>query len=171
MLTLEVYKVSPYIPLKMFTPFASEIWTESYGPNYTKFWAFRQKTGFGRRYCSWNDLKTIIFQCSKNYGTPTPSCNQVKSCTKHGRPDQSQRELTVALSTLYSCLFCEYQHVGYVTCPKHPPTPLTHTHPIPPHHTQLSIQTPSTHPHTYTHPTTSIPPSPHPHKTATLKTC
>ena len=24
------------------------------------------------------------------------TCNQVKSCTKHGRPDQSQRELTVA---------------------------------------------------------------------------
>ena len=23
--------------------------------------------------------------------------NQVESCTKHGRPDQSQRELTVAL--------------------------------------------------------------------------
>ena len=25
------------------------------------------------------------------------TCNEVKTCTKHGRPDQSQRELTVAL--------------------------------------------------------------------------
>ena len=30
----------------MFVPYASEIWTKSYGPNYTKFWAFWQKTGF-----------------------------------------------------------------------------------------------------------------------------
>ena len=29
----------------MFVPHASEIWTESYGPNYRKFWAFWQKTG------------------------------------------------------------------------------------------------------------------------------
>ena len=28
---------------------------------------------------------------------PSNTCNQVKSCTKHGRSDQSQRELTVAL--------------------------------------------------------------------------
>ena len=42
------------------------------------------------------DLKTIIFQCSKNYGV-SDICNQVKSCTKHGRPDQSQRKLTVAI--------------------------------------------------------------------------
>ena len=28
------------------------------------------------------------------------TCNQVKSCTKHGRPNQSQRELTVALSVI-----------------------------------------------------------------------
>ena len=25
---------------KMFVPCASEIWTKSYGPNYTKFWDF-----------------------------------------------------------------------------------------------------------------------------------
>ena len=31
---------------------------------------------------------TTIFQCSKNYDT----CNEVKSCTKHGKLDQSQRE-------------------------------------------------------------------------------
>ena len=29
----------------MVVPHASEIWTKSYGPNYTKFWAFWQKTG------------------------------------------------------------------------------------------------------------------------------
>ena len=27
----------------MFVPYASEIWTKSYGPNYTKFWAFWPK--------------------------------------------------------------------------------------------------------------------------------
>ena len=27
----------------MFVPHANEIWTKSYGPNYTKFWAFWQK--------------------------------------------------------------------------------------------------------------------------------
>ena len=31
---------------KMFVPHASEIWTKSYGQNYTKFWAFWQKNGF-----------------------------------------------------------------------------------------------------------------------------
>ena len=30
----------------MFVPYASEIWTKSYGPNNTKFWAFWHKTGF-----------------------------------------------------------------------------------------------------------------------------
>ena len=29
------------------------------------------------------------------------TCNQVKSCTKHGRPDQSQWELTVALKVSF----------------------------------------------------------------------
>ena len=29
----------------MFEPFASEIWTKSYGGNCTKFWDFWQKTG------------------------------------------------------------------------------------------------------------------------------
>ena len=28
-----------------FVPHANEIWTKSYGPNYTKLWAFCQKTG------------------------------------------------------------------------------------------------------------------------------
>ena len=27
----------------MFVPYACEIWRKSYGPNYTKFWAFWQK--------------------------------------------------------------------------------------------------------------------------------
>ena len=45
------------------------------------------------------DLKTYIFQCSKNDFTPTSAdtCNHVKSCTKHGRPDKPQRELTSSL--------------------------------------------------------------------------
>ena len=30
----------------MFLLHASEIWTKSYGPNYTKYWAFWQKTCF-----------------------------------------------------------------------------------------------------------------------------
>ena len=38
-------------------------------------------------WCKTIDVKTTIFQCSKNYGSPT--CNQVKSCTKHGRLNQS----------------------------------------------------------------------------------
>ena len=29
----------------MFVPHTSEIWTKSYGSNYTKFWAFWQKIG------------------------------------------------------------------------------------------------------------------------------
>ena len=31
------------------------------------------------------------------YATDSKTCKEVKSCNKHGRPDQSQRELTVAL--------------------------------------------------------------------------
>ena len=27
-------------------PYASEIWTKLYGPNYTKFWDFDKKTSF-----------------------------------------------------------------------------------------------------------------------------
>ena len=33
------------------------------------------------------------------------TCNRVKSCTKHGRPDQSQRKLTVALNIYTECYF------------------------------------------------------------------
>ena len=76
----------------MFVPYASEIWTKSYGSNYTKFWAFWQKgrvfyNHFWQRvdailedvsvteiivwYVTIN-LKTIVFQCYKIYGPPTP---------------------------------------------------------------------------------------------------
>ena len=114
----------------MFAPYASEIWTKSYGPNYTKFWAFltkkeKQKTKpkkkkkvfffynhimtkcwrhFGRRFCSWNYclmLELLIYRLTSFsvpiISAPLDTFNLVKSCTKHGRPDQSQRELTVAL--------------------------------------------------------------------------
>ena len=48
-------------------------------------------------WCQNINLKTIIFQCSKNYGSPTRVTMQVKSSTKHSRTCQSQRKLTVAL--------------------------------------------------------------------------
>ena len=44
MLTLEVLSLSIH-SFKSVLPYASEIWTKSYGPNYTKFWAFWQKLG------------------------------------------------------------------------------------------------------------------------------
>ena len=37
-------RVSPYNSSNLFVPYTSEIWTKSYGPNYTKFWAFWQKS-------------------------------------------------------------------------------------------------------------------------------
>ena len=46
---------------------------------------------------------TIIFQCSKNYGTPTRVTR--KSCTKYGRLYQSHRKLTVALKKVLSLCF------------------------------------------------------------------
>ena len=45
----------------------SEIWTKSYGPNYTKFWAFRQKK---KSLMQIINFKTTIFQCFKNDGSP-----------------------------------------------------------------------------------------------------
>ena len=48
-------------------------------------------------WCSTIDLKTIIFQCSKNYGSPTRVTMQY-SCIKHGRPSLLKRKQTVALS-------------------------------------------------------------------------
>ena len=74
-------------------PHAGEIWTKSYGPNYTKFWSLWQKKKKKKKkrvnhfwqsadanledvsmtdtivWCKTINVKTIIFQCSKNYGT------------------------------------------------------------------------------------------------------
>ena len=47
-------------------------------------------------WCSNSNSKTIIFQVFQKL-RHSDTCNQVKSCIKHGRPDQSQRKLTVAL--------------------------------------------------------------------------
>ena len=42
----------------MFVPHASEIWTKSYDPNYTKIWAFWQKTGFLNHF--WQRVDAIL---------------------------------------------------------------------------------------------------------------
>ena len=78
----------------MFVPYASEIWTKSYGPNYLEILSFLTKNRvffffnnhFWQRVDTiledvsvaeviglyWTiNLKTIIFQCSKNFGNPT----------------------------------------------------------------------------------------------------
>ena len=47
MLTLEVLSLSVHSLKHVCTIiYACEIWTKLYGPNYTKFWAYWQKTGF-----------------------------------------------------------------------------------------------------------------------------
>ena len=49
----------------------------------------------------WNiDLKTIIYGISVPKIVVVRQVNQVKRCTKHGRPDQSQRKLTVGLALM-----------------------------------------------------------------------
>ena len=58
MLTLEVESLSSYT-FKMFVPRASEIWTKSYGPNYTKFWAFWQTAGFFENHF-WQSVDAIL---------------------------------------------------------------------------------------------------------------
>ena len=67
---------------------AGEIWTNTYGPNYAKCWAFWRKmvNHFWQSvdailedvsvtktivWCWTINLKIIIFHCSKNYGSPT----------------------------------------------------------------------------------------------------
>ena len=63
----------------MFVPHASEIWTKSNGPNYTKFWAFWQKSKFFKTIFDkalmlfWKafNFQTTIFKCSQNYNSPT----------------------------------------------------------------------------------------------------
>ena len=37
-------------------------------------------------------------------GRHSDTCNQIKICTKYGRPDQSQRKLTVALNRKSACI-------------------------------------------------------------------
>ena len=78
---------------------------KSSNPNYTKFWIFWQKmvNRFWQSvdailedvsasetivWCKTINLKTTIFQCSKNNGV----ASQVKSCTNHDWPDQSQKK-------------------------------------------------------------------------------
>ena len=51
------------------------------------------------------DYRLSVFQKLQYYDT----CNQVKSCTKHGRPNQSQRKQTVALNA--QCLVSEINNV------------------------------------------------------------
>ena len=66
----------------MFVPHASEIWTKSYGPSYTKFWASWQKKKkkkkkntfltkpwryFGRRFCSWNNCLMLVYQFPEHH--------------------------------------------------------------------------------------------------------
>ena len=75
----------------MFVPYASEIWTKSYGLNYTTYRAFWQNGFFFNKHfwqrfdailedisvaeiivqCKTIILKTITFQCAKNYGSQT----------------------------------------------------------------------------------------------------
>ena len=115
MLTLEEYSLSIIWQVGLFGPHAGEIWTKSYGPNHTKFCAFWQKkwlTIFDKVLTPcWKtflwlkqlfDAKILI----QNYHYHlsvfhklrlSDRCNWVRSCTKYGRPDQSQRKLTVAL--------------------------------------------------------------------------
>ena len=65
----------------------------------------------GRRFCDWNNCLMLIYQF-KDYHLSvlqkfqhSDTCNHVKSCTKHGRPNQSQRKLTVALMDKMSVYF------------------------------------------------------------------
>ena len=54
-------------------------------------------------WCSTIDLKTIIFQCSKNYSSPTRVTMQY-SCIKHGRPSLLKRKTDSSLLRLKSPL-------------------------------------------------------------------
>ena len=42
----------------MFVPYASDFWTKSYGPKYTKFWAFCQKSVFYNHF--WQRVDVIL---------------------------------------------------------------------------------------------------------------
>ena len=96
-------------------PHAGEMWTKLYGPNHTKFCAFLTKkkkwltifdkvlTPFWKTFLLLKQLfdVKILIQRVSSFRVPKKLALrhviQVKSCTKHGRPDQSQRKLTVAL--------------------------------------------------------------------------
>ena len=64
---------------------------------YNHFWqrvdAILEDVSFAAIVFNAKDYHLSLFQTLWHSDT----CNQVKSCTKQGRPDQSQRELTVAL--------------------------------------------------------------------------
>ena len=65
-------------------------------------------TAFGRRTCSLNYCLMLNYECKVDYHVSvfqklhSDTCNQVKSCTKHDRPDQSQRKLTVKATVSFS---------------------------------------------------------------------
>ena len=76
--------------------------------NIQNFESFGKKwlTNFGRRSCNINNYLMLKYY-SKEYHLSlmqklwqSDTCNQVKSCTKHGRSNQLQRKHTVAL-TMY----------------------------------------------------------------------
>ena len=54
----------------------------------------------------------ILIQRLSSFSVPklrhSDTCNRVKSCTKHGRPDQYQRKLTVALNVNYYHLYFKH---------------------------------------------------------------
>ena len=106
--------VSAYIIWWVFGPHAGDIWTKSCGPNHTNFCAFYKKmvNSFDkvltprRKTFLWLkqlfDAK-ILIQILSSFSVwhVLPG----KGCTKHGRPDQSQRKLTVALMDKMSVYF------------------------------------------------------------------
>ena len=97
--------VSAYIVWYVFGAHTGEIWTKSYGPIYTKFWFFfwRKpdflKTIFDKvltLFCKTFVQPKQMFNCKLLTFRLLPFSvakimvlqHQVKSCTKHGRPDQ-----------------------------------------------------------------------------------
>ena len=122
-------KVSSYIIWQVYGPHAGEIWTKSYGPNHTKLCAFWQKwltifnkvlSHFGRRFCDWNNCLMLKYQFKDYYLSVFQKLrhpdmhNQVKSCTKHGRPDQSQQKLTVDLVSTEKIRIKTLKSVNYL---------------------------------------------------------
>ena len=101
-------------------PQASKIWTLSDDPNYIKFWAFWQKSRrlfltkcrlhFGRSFCSWNNyclmLNYILIKRPPSFSVPKITVvrpgNQVKSCSKHCRHQQSYGKSLVPLKVIFS---------------------------------------------------------------------